>query len=197
MNLYAFVSTIPGTASFVAAELVRIGAERAVEVTGLYDVAARFVDQTWESWAGIKNGASQIAGVTSIREGIVVDPGAVGVVSGRMPFSDPRWGPSGLVLLHVAPADGEAVWERLRAAKRGGAVKAMVGLLGAHDIMIQVAGKDESAIAATTMEVLRDIPEIRDATTCLILRGVPAANYPAPKASRAPRRTTRSAKAKR
>lgn len=198
MHVYAFVDTIPGTASFVAAELVRIGAERAVEVTGPYDVVARFVDLTWDEWADIKNGASQIAGVISIKSTVVTDPTQTSMAMAKMPFSDPKWGPSGLILLRVAPADAEAAWDRLDAARQEGAIKAMVALLGDADIMIQVAGRDENAIAGTALRVLREIPEIREATTCLILRGVPSGNYVTPKRSRAAAsKTSGSRRAKR
>ncbi|HEX9695577.1 MAG TPA: hypothetical protein VGB64_04610 [Actinomycetota bacterium] len=191
MHVYAFVKTIPGTAPQVAAALVRYGAERAVEVTGPYDVLARFVDVAWEEWAEIKNGATQIAGVVSISTAVVTAPSGTQMLLGNMPFSDPKWGPSGLVLLRVAPAEAEAAWGRLVAARKRGRIKAMVALLGEYDIMAQVSGADEHDIAGNALAVLREIPEIRQATTCLILRGVPADKYVAP-----PRKRPRGAAAR-
>lgn len=193
MHVYAFVRTVPGTATSVAAALVQAGAERAVEVTGPYDVFARFTDVSWDEWADLKNGASQIAGVVSITSTVVTSPSKTNMLLGNMPFSDPRWGPTGLVLLRVAPAEAEAAWDRLERALDAKRIKAMAALLGEYDIMVQVAGRDENEIAGNALAVLRDIPEVREATTCLILRGVPDGIYSAPARKKIDARKRRSA----
>ena len=194
MYVYAFVKTVPGMGSQVAAALVRAGAERAVELTGPYDVAARFAKQTWDGWAEFKNGPSTIAGIVSITTMVVSAPTTMNVSLAQMPFSDPRWGPSGLVLMNVAPADAKSAWRKLSVAKRDGTIKAMVPLLGEYDLLAQVSGRDEHEIAGKTLETLQEIPEVRRAVTCLILRGVPAANYPSPRGSGGYGRKAASAK---
>lgn len=181
MYVYAFVDTVPGAASQVAAALVRAGAERAVEVTGPYDVIARFAKVTWDQWAEFKNGPSQISGIISIKTAVVTQPGGTNIAFGQMPFSNPKWGPSGLVLMTIAPSEAVQAWTKLSRSKKDGTIKAMVPLLGAVDIMAQIAGKDENDIAGKALEALAEVPEVRSAVTCLILRGVPAANYPTPR----------------
>lgn len=185
MYVYAFVRTVPGTGSQVAAALVRAGAERAVELTGPYDVAARFAKQTWDTWAEFKNGPSQIAGIVSITSMVVTSPtGFSSFALAPMPFSDPRWGPTGLVLMRAAPADVVGAWARLSAAKKKGTIKALVPLLGEYDLLAQVAGRDENEIGGKILETLQLVPEVRTATTCLILRGFPVAKDPSPRAVR-------------
>jgi len=178
MDVYLFIETEPGLAGVVMDQIVASGvATRAAVVTGPFDVFARIDDISWDDLAGrVLDGVHRIPGVRRTTSAPAVHVEQVASLVLPIPTA-PFWAAAprsesriALVLCKIAAGTAETVAQTV-ARKKG--VLAATFLVGDHDLLLQISGRDFDHLVKRVVDDLQSLPEITSTRTMLVLRSTP------------------------
>jgi len=177
MDVYLFIKTEPGLAGLVMEQIVESGvATRAAVVTGGFDVFARIDDISWDDLAArVMEGVHRIPGVrkTVSAPSLGLEQVAAGLPIPPKPFwGKPARGESrqALVFCKIAGGTARAVAEAVVARKW---VIGATFVLGDHDLILQVAGRDFEHLTGRIVNEIASMPEITSTRTMLVVRATP------------------------
>ena len=177
MDVYLFIKTEPGLAGLVMEQIVESGtATRAAVVTGAFDVFARIDDISWDDLADrVLHGVHRIPGVRKTVSAPSISLDQVAAV--LPPLPKPFWGKptrgesrQALVFCKIAAGTAATVAQGLLSRKW---VIGATFILGDHDLILQVAGRDYEQLTERIVSEITSMPEITSTRTMLVVRATP------------------------
>lgn len=172
MDVYVFLQTRPGAMGTVMNAVVNRGyADRAVAVTGTWDVVARRENVTLKELDTlVVDGIGRLPGVVRSYTAAVIPAELVAKLNPHhLPIDVDLPDLGGLTFAQLSSPVADIV----RALHDIKGVHALALLTGEWDLLIQVAGKTIGEIATTVMRDIRGVDGVSRTSTSLILRRTP------------------------